>query len=56
MSRKPVDLDSWLYERHRLISHIRALLLHPNDPDHRRRALDHLVEVFEDEGLEGVQP
>ena len=48
--------DLWKYERTILINHIRALLLNPNDPDHRRRALDLLVEVFEDDGMENVKP
>jgi hypothetical protein len=48
--------DLWKYERTILINHIRALLKHPNDPDHRRRALDMLVEVFEDDGMENVKP
>jgi hypothetical protein len=48
--------DLWKYERTILINHIRALLKHPNDPDHRRRALDMLVEVFEDDDMENVKP
>ena len=48
--------DLWKYERTILINHIRALLLNPSDPQARRRALDHLTEVFEDEGLENVKP
>lgn len=46
--------DLWKYERKMLINHVRALLL--NDPQARRRALDYLIEVFEDEGLENVEP
>ncbi len=41
-------------ERNQLISHIRALLLDPHDKQARHRAMDHLIEVFEDEGLEEV--
>jgi len=56
MSRLPASTAEWNAERDRLIGHIRALLLAPTDATARRRALDHLVEVFEDDGLEGVRP
>lgn len=56
MTKLPTNVVEWHYERTRLINHIRALLLAPNDPDYRRSALNHLVEVFEDDGLEDVKP
>lgn len=48
--------DLWKYERTLWLNHIRALLQHPNDPQVRQKALDSLVEVFEDDGLENVKP
>lgn len=55
MTRAPPDRPSWLWERAILLGLIRALLLRPNDPAARRRALDHLTEIFEDDGLEGIK-
>lgn len=56
MNRLPPERPTWAYEQSMLIAHIRALLLRPNDPAARRRALDHLTEIFEDDGLEGIKP
>jgi len=56
MNRLPPERPTWAYEQSILIGLIRALLLRPNDPTARRLALDHLTEIFEDDGLEGVKP
>jgi hypothetical protein len=56
MIRKPATPNEWDYERRMMLDHIRALLLTPTDKESRRKALFHLTEIFEDEGLEGVKP
>ena len=56
MPRQPVSVQEWNAERTRLIGHIRALLRHPQNRYLRRLALDHLIEIFEDDGLEGIEP
>ena len=56
MIRKPQTVEEWNAERARLIGHIRALLRHPDNRYLRKLALDHLIEVFEDDGLEHIQP
>ena len=56
MTRQPVTVQEWNGERARLIGHIRALLRHPQNRYLRQLALDHLVEIFEDDGLEGIEP
>ena len=55
-ARRPVTLDEWHLERARLLDHIRRLLQYPNDKFSRQRALVHLADIFEDDGLEGIQP
>ena len=55
MIRKPTTPNEWDYERRMMLGHIRALLLNPADKESRRKALFHLTEIFEDEGLEGVK-
>ena len=55
-ARRPVTQNEWHLERERLLDHIRALLRHPNSATARRRALDHLADIFEDNGLEGIKP
>ena len=56
MTRQPRTGEEWNAERTRLIGHIRALLRHPQNRYLRQLALDHLSEVFEDDGLEGIEP
>ena len=56
MTREPRTVEEWTLERTRLIGHIRALLRHPNNRYLRQLALDHLIEIFEDDGLEGIEP
>jgi len=56
MTRQPRTVEEWNGERTRLIGHIRALLRHPDNRYLRKLALDHLVEIFEDAGLENIQP
>jgi hypothetical protein len=53
---RPVNVESWNYERNRLIQYIRDLLLNPLDSQARSVALSYLVEVFEDDGLENLKP
>jgi len=55
MIRKPTTPNEWDFERRMMLDHIRALLLNPTDKETRRKALFHLTEIFEDEGLEGVK-
>jgi hypothetical protein len=55
-ARRPVTLDEWHLERARLLDHIRRLLQYPDSATARKRALDHLADIFEDGGLEDVQP
>lgn len=56
MIRKPTTPNEWNLERRMMLEHIRALLLTPTDKESRRKALCHLTEIFEDEGLEEVRP
>jgi hypothetical protein len=56
MTRQPRTVEEWTGERARLIGHIRALLRHPDNRYLRKMALDHLIEVFEDDGLEDIEP
>ena len=56
MTRKPARRNDWDFERSMMLDHIRALLLTPTDKETRRKALFHLTEIFEDEGLEDVKP
>ena len=56
MLRKPITRNEWDFERRMMLDHIRALLLTPTDKESRRKALFHLTEIFEDEGLEDVKP
>jgi len=56
MTRQPRTIDEWNGERARLIGHIRALLRHPDNRYLRKMALDHLIEIFADDGLEGIEP
>ena len=55
-ARRPVTLDEWHLERARLLDHIRDLLRRPDNAIARRRALEHLADIFEDDGLEDIQP
>jgi len=54
MTRQPRTIEEWDGERTRLINHIRALLRHPDNRYLRKMALEHLIEVFEDDGLEDI--
>lgn len=56
MTRQPRTIEEWNGERTRLIAHIRALLRHPQNRYLRKMALEHLVEIFEDDGLEDITP
>lgn len=55
MIRQPRTVDQWHAERTQLINHIRALLRHPDNRYLRKMALDHLTEIFEDDGLEDIK-
>ena len=55
-ARRPVTLEEWHLERERLLKHIHSLLRHPDSAVVRRRVLEHLADIFEDGGLENVQP
>ena len=55
MTRQPRTTEEWNGERARLIGHIRALLRHPDNRYLRQLALAHLVEIFEDDGLEDLK-
>lgn len=55
MTRQPRTVEEWNGERARLIGHIRALLRHPDNRYLRKLALEHLVEIFEDDGLEDLK-
>jgi len=55
MTRQPRTVDEWNGERTRLINHIRALLRHPDNRYLRQMAYQHLVEIFEDDGLEDLK-
>ena len=56
MTRQPRTVDEWNGERTRLIGHIRALLRHPDNRYLRQQALEYLICVFEDDGLEDITP
>ena len=56
MTRQPVTATEWNAERARLINHIRALLRQPQNRYLRQLALDHLIEIFEDDGLNDITP
>ena len=56
MTRQPRTVEEWNAERARLIGHIRGLLRHPQNRYLRQLALDHLTEVFEDDGLDDITP
>ena len=56
MTRQPRTVDEWNGERTRLINHIRALLRHPDNRYLRKMALDDLISMFADDGLEGIEP
>jgi len=56
MTRTPRTVEEWASERTRLIGHIRALLRHPDNRYLRQMALDHLIAIFEDDGLENLTP
>jgi len=55
MTRQPRTVDEWNGERTRRINHIRALLRHPDNRYLRQLAYQHLVEMFEDDGLEDLK-
>ena len=56
MTRQPRTIEEWNGERTRLINHIRALLRHPDNRYLRKMALDDLISMFEDDGLEDITP
>jgi len=55
MTRTPRTVEEWAGERARLIGHIRALLRHPDNRYLRQQALEYLICVFEDDGLEDLK-
>jgi hypothetical protein len=55
MTRHPRTIEEWNGERTRLINHIRALLRHPDNRYLRQMALEHLIEIYEDVGLEDLK-
>jgi hypothetical protein len=55
MTRQPRTVEEWDGERTRLINHIRALLRHPDNRYLRKMALDDLISMFEDAGLEDLK-